>query len=475
MLFNSLRFLEFFVVVYAAYLALPRWRYQNALLLAASYVFYASWNWMCLGLILSSTIVDYFCGLAMYRSQSRARKRSLLLVSVSFNLLLLGIFKYYGFFTDSFERLLNSLGMNVGSLYVDIILPVGISFYTFQTLSYTIDIYRGELKPTRDLLNFSLFVAYFPQLVAGPIERAKVLLPQIESERRLDQRTLATGCWLIFWGLWKKVVVADRLALSVDSLFETTVDNTLIASYLAVVAFAFQIYCDFSGYSDIARGVSKLFGIELMLNFNLPYVATNPSDFWRRWHISLSTWLRDYLYIPLGGNRQGNVYCNLMITMVLGGLWHGASWNFVWWGVYHGVLLAIHRFVSAFKSINLHWLVRWLAMFHATLFGWLLFRCTRRVEIDGRLRDDSWNQMIEVLTSLANGVGLDETSWLLLCEIALTIAPLLVIQYFQFRSKNLLIVLDCSLLARICCYSFLLATLLLMGIQSGGAFIYFQF
>ncbi len=346
MLFNSAEFALFMVVVYGAYLVLEH-KWQNRMLLAASYVFYGAWNWRFLSLILISTALDYVCGMRVYRAERPARRKLFLFLSVFGNLSILGFFKYFNFFAEGLTELLNSFGFVVRPYLTDIVLPIGISFYTFQTLSYTIDIYRGKLKPTRNVVDFALFVAFFPQLVAGPIERARNLLPQISSRRTLKADWFYEGCYLIFWGLFQKMVVADNLAKLVDPIFgrlEYTAGEVLLVMY----AFSFQILCDFAGYSNIARGVARLLGFEIMVNFRLPYFATNPQDFWRRWHISLSSWLRDYVYIPLGGGRKNGITTcrNLLVTMLLGGLWHGAAWTFVFWGVYHAILLMAYRCVE---------------------------------------------------------------------------------------------------------------------------------
>ena len=301
-------------------------------------------------------------------------------VSIAANLTILGFFKYFNFFIESAENLVSNLGGDASFYHLNIILPVGISFYTFQTISYSIDVYRKEVKPTQHFLDFALFVAYFPQLVAGPIERAKNLLPKILGPRQFNFEQIRRGLFLIAWGLFKKVAIADSVAVSVNSVYETTGAVSSIDVALATFLFAIQIYCDFSGYSDIARGTSKLMGIELMRNFNLPYFSTNPSEFWQRWHISLSSWLRDYLYIPLGGSKgkSTNTYRNLVITMLLGGLWHGAAWNFILWGAYQGGILSIHR--HFFKTKNsgsaslLKLVLKIIVFFSITCYGWLLFR-----------------------------------------------------------------------------------------------------
>ncbi len=281
------------------------------------------------------------------------RRKIFLVISIVSNLGILGVFKYFNFFIESAETVISSLNLQAELLRLNVILPVGISFYTFQTMSYTIDIYRGQMKATNRFFDFALFVSFFPQLVAGPIERASELLPRLLNSRTLNFQQSMRGVFLILFGLFKKVAIADSIAGSVNAVYETSGVVSWLDVVLATVLFTIQIYCDFSGYSDIARGTAKLLGIELMTNFNLPYFSQSPSEFWRRWHISLSTWLRDYLYIPLGGNRKGEfrTYGNLMTTMVLGGLWHGAGWNFVLWGFYHGSLLCVYRALS-FKSIN---------------------------------------------------------------------------------------------------------------------------
>ena len=399
MLFTELIFWAFFAVVGLAYLVLPH-KGQNRMLLVASYVFYGAWDWRFLSLILLSTVVDYFVGAAMHRESVQARRKRLLWVSLACNLGMLAIFKYLGFFVESFQSLLSSFGYQADPFMLSIVLPVGISFYTFQTLSYTIDIYRRELEPTQDFLDFALFVAFFPQLVAGPIERAKNLLPNIAKPRVLSWEDFGRGAVLCLIGLIKKVVIADAIAPSVDAVYSSP-DPTRLDILLATWLFAIQIYCDFSGYTDIARGVAKMLGFRLMRNFAQPYFAADPQEFWRRWHISLSSWLRDYLYISLGGNRGGpaKTYRNLMATMTLGGLWHGAAWNFVAWGVYQGALLAVHRMISgrhggsgegARRSLGA-WLLRFVAItafFQVVCYGWLLFRATsftQITEFTGRL------------------------------------------------------------------------------------------
>ena len=317
MLFNSLEFLVFFALVYGLYRVLGH-RGQNRMLLLASYVFYGAWDWRFLSLILISTLVDYQAGLKIASSDQRGQKRFWLFCSVATNLSLLGFFKYFNFFAENLAGLFGLFGIQLDPVTLRIVLPVGISFYTFQTMSYTIDIYRGKLAPTRSLPDFALFVAFFPQLVAGPVERARNLLPQILAPRTVTREGFFQGCFLIGWGLFEKVFIADNLARIVDPVFATDGSWGGATILLACYAFAFQIFCDFDGYSNIARGIGKCLGFEIMINFNLPYFAVNPSDFWKRWHISLSSWLRDYLDIPRGGIRSGTwmTYRNLALTML---------------------------------------------------------------------------------------------------------------------------------------------------------------
>jgi alginate O-acetyltransferase complex protein AlgI len=387
MLFNSWLFPPFLVAVLALYFGLgrlpPARALQNLLLLGASYFFYACWDWRFLGLLLLSTTVDWTLANLIAREPSRAGARRWVACSVAVNLLFLGFFKYFNFFVDSADLLLQRLGFEPLGLHLRVILPVGISFYTFQSISYIVDVYRGELQPAKNPLDFALFVAFFPHMVAGPIMHSRDLLPQMQNERRVTLQHWREGLWLMLLGFFKKMVVADNLAPIADAVFDQPSAPSAGALVVAVYAFAYQIYCDFSGYTDIARGVAKLLGFELMLNFDRPYLALNPSDFWRRWHISLSTWLRDYLYVPLGGNRGGRLltYRNLMLTMLLGGLWHGAAWNFVLWGAYQGLLLVVHRLcVQEWKLISSDGPARRLAArvvtFHAVCYGWLLFRAT---------------------------------------------------------------------------------------------------
>ena len=387
MFFNSFVFLLFLAVVLPVYYGLRGQRSRAVWLLAASYVFYGYWDWRFCSLLLLSTVVDFMVGQALHASGAPRRRKQLLLVSVAVNLGVLGFFKYFNFFADSVVATAASLGLPVSELHLGIILPVGISFYTFQTMSYTIDIYRGRLAPTRSFIDFALFVAFFPQLVAGPIERARNLLPQIAHLGRPRAEHVREGLVLLVLGYLKKVLIGDTAGRIVDQVFGQPDLYRSPELLAALVLFSIQIYADFSGYSNIARGLAKLLGLNLMKNFEQPYLAASITEFWRRWHISLSSWLRDYLYISLGGNRRGRgrTHVNLMLTMLLGGLWHGAAWTFVVWGGLHGLYLAVHkrmlgdrrpadRFVWRGPASLVRWGLSVLATNLLVLLTWLFFR-----------------------------------------------------------------------------------------------------
>ncbi len=377
MLFNSIDYLLFLPIVFLVYWILnANYRWQNILLLIASYVFYAWWDWRFLSLIVYSSLIDYIIGLKIPRTNSEKAKKNLLLLSLVSNLGLLAVFKYFNFFTSSFAQLMHSFGWQVDTVTLNIILPVGISFYTFQTLSYTIDIYREKLEPSKSVVDFFTYVSFFPQLVAGPIERASNLLPQIASKRKISIKDFKEGIFQISIGLFRKIVIADNLAIYVDSIYSDVSIHNSSSLLLATVFYAFQIYFDFAGYSDIAIGSAKLFGFRFERNFNTPYFSRSLTEFWRKWHISLSSWLRDYLYISLGGNRNGRIktYRNLMLTMLLGGLWHGSSWNFVIWGGIHGVFLAMEKMVFSKLGIKNFNALGGLYTFLVVLLSWVFFR-----------------------------------------------------------------------------------------------------
>jgi D-alanyl-lipoteichoic acid acyltransferase DltB (MBOAT superfamily) len=373
--------IEFFALLAGVLILLgfANHRTQNIMLLLASFVFYGWWYWKYLALMIGISTIDYVCGRLLENRKEKTARRAILIVGLSANLLILAYFKYIDFLIQTVNNALNPVGMAPIPL-LHVFLPIAISFHTFQSMSYLIDVYRGLIKPMRNFLDYQLFVSFFPVLVAGPIERAKHLLPQIEAPRKVGREDIEVGIGLLVLGFFKKVVIADNLAPIVDGVFNDGAGGGL-AVILATYAFALQIYGDFSGYTDIARGVARLMGFHLVDNFRQPYFAANPSDFWRRWHISLSSWLRDYLYIPLGGNRYGSLrtYCSMAITMLLGGLWHGASWNFVIWGAYHGALLIVYRVFRDRRGAGHETSVPVRVLEAATFFqltciGWLIFR-----------------------------------------------------------------------------------------------------
>ena len=391
MLFNSIDFLIFLPIIFFLYWYVfnKKLRIQNTLILVSSYIFYGWWDWRFLSLIFLSTVIDFIIGLKIYNSSIRKEQNFYLFFSIIFNLSLLGFFKYYNFFIDSWIDLLNVFGYNNQDIWtLSIILPVGISFYTFQTMSYSLDIYFKKLKPTKDFISFAAFVSFFPQLVAGPIERASNLIPQILSNRQFEYKRGLEGLRLILWGMFKKVVIADSLAFYVDDIFYNYLNFNGGVLLLGLIYFSFQIYCDFSGYSDIAIGLGKLFGVELMSNFRFPYFSRDISEFWRRWHISLSTWFRDYLYIPLGGSKDSKSLAlrNIFLIFTISGLWHGANWTFIMWGFLHAVMyiplflldknreyttsvVAKRRMFPSFKEF-----FQMLSTFFMTMIAWVFFR-----------------------------------------------------------------------------------------------------
>ncbi len=397
MLFNSFHFVAFFLVVLALNQTLRAWPFaQKLMLLAASYYFYGQWQWHYLLLVWFSTLVDYAIGL---RLPHTPRPRRLVVLSVIVNLGFLAVFKYANWLIATVNDGAQALGSVWHLTPIDLLLPVGISFYTFQSLSYTIDVYRRELPPRRNLLDYALAVAFFPQIEAGPIVRAREFLAELDGEQRVGLADIRRALVLIALGYVKKIVLADNLALLVDPVFDTPLAHGFWDCLLAVYAFAFQIYCDFSGYTDIAIGCALLLGIRFPPNFDYPYAARSLQEFWHRWHMTLSRWLRDYLYIPLGGNRKGHgrTYANLMLTMLLGGLWHGASWNFVIWGGLHGAYLAGERAWPANLAIPLPRAIavalRVLITFHLTCLAWVFFRARDldlAIDMLGRLAQPQW-------------------------------------------------------------------------------------
>ena len=389
MLFNSLDFAIFLPVVFLLYwfIADKNLKLQNFLIVVSSYVFYGWWDWRFLSLILFSTLVDYSVGVGLSKHDNITKRRALLWISIIVNLGFLGLFKYYNFFLYNFVGAFSFFGIEINANSLNIILPVGISFYTFQTLSYTIDVYKRKLESTKNFIAFAAFVSFFPQLVAGPIERATNLLPQFYKNRTFDYKKAIDGLRQILWGLFKKIVIADNSAQIANEIFNNSGNYPGSTLVLGALFFAFQIYCDFSGYSDIAIGTSRLFGFDLKQNFSFPYFSRDIAEFWRRWHISLSTWFRDYLYIPLGGSRGGNLMKvrNTFIIFIVSGFWHGANWTFIIWGVLNAVyflpllLLKKNRINTSIvaKGSGLPTLKEFFQIvftFSLTVFAWIFFR-----------------------------------------------------------------------------------------------------
>lgn len=468
MVFNSTSFLVFFLAVYSLYRLLgERYRWQNRLLLVASYLFYGLWDWRFPCLMAATTLVDYWVTGGMRACP--AKRKTYLLVSLLSNLGVLFLLKYFEFFQANVLWGLRQFGVEGSPLLVGLLLPVGISFYTFQRLTFVFDVYQEEAHDDVGLLDFALFVSFFPLLLSGPIERAKQLLPQLMRPRAIGSRHFEEGGWLVAWGLFKKVYIADNLAALVDPVFADGWQGSGGEVLVAVYAYAFQIYCDFSGYSDVARGIATFLGFDVRWNFNLPYFATNPSDFWRRWHISLSTWLRDYVFIPLGGSRGGAWATgrSLMVTMVLVGLWHGAAWTFVLWGGYHGMLLIVHRAVRPASRTEqpaslVSQLVSMGGMFHLTCLGWLLFRATSL--------DQASHLLLKITVDAIPG-GLP----IMLVEQLLGyISVLLLVQLVQRARGHLLPLEGVSTPIKGVAYGILFYLTILHG-GTSNSFIYFQF
>jgi len=472
--FDTPIYIVFLTLVTLAYWRL-RWRQQNVLLLVASYVFYGWWDPRFLALIAASTIVDFYCAKAIARSEDSRRRRALLTLSLVINLGFLGAFKYFNFFMDSFAATLQALGFHQTPVAViRILLPPGISFYTFQEVAYIVDVYKKKLEPADSLIDYALFISLFPHLIAGPIQRPSHLLPQVQAPRRFDHERVFNGLLLILCGLFRKTVIADNCALIADAAFSGRMGAPNVAVVaLGTYAFAWQIYGDFSGYSDIARGSAQLLGFHFMVNFRQPYLATSLQDFWRRWHISLSSWLRDYLYIPLGGNRDGErrTYRNLMLTMLLGGLWHGANWTFVVWGGIHGAWLSAERLVgrvfgreegvqTGFWSPRA-WLSR-IAVFHLVCFTWVFFRAP------------SLADAVAFLRGLGSWVWVPEYG-LALRFLALFSAPLFVIDLFNETRREEYLLETSVEMRRVAVGVGMVALVTLLAANQLNAFIYFRF
>jgi alginate O-acetyltransferase complex protein AlgI len=526
LLFNSGIFAVFFAIFLPLFLLLRRNLFaRNLLLLLASYVFYGWWDVRFLVLVATSTAVDFLvqagaggarvtwrqyaksagflvtttaCALALAGkdlwivacvvglltllalartllervADDGKRRRYWLALSIGTNLGILGFFKYFNFFVDSFASLLEAAGVPFSTSTLSIILPVGLSFYTFQGLACTIDSYRGRIQPRHHIVTYASYLAFFPQLVAGPIERPGRLLPQFESIRPLDWENLWSGARLFLWGLFLKLVIADNVAPISDALFTSPASQTAGATLAGILAFTFQIYCDFCGYSNMARGLARMLGFELMVNFNLPYFSRTPSEFWQRWHISLSSWLRDYLYVGLGGNREGKAktYRNLVLTMLLGGLWHGAAWTFVIWGAFHGAVLVLYRVLGIDAIIErtkpntaggvATQVSSWLAMMIFVMIGWVFFRAVT---------------FSDAMTVLGGVLGTDGYDWATFGPLLLCIVPLVLVEMYQRFSQRLEVLEHGPFFVRYTAATMLVLAVIALSAAGGREFIYFDF
>lgn len=475
MIFNSFEFAIFLPLVFLGYWFVFRksLKAQNIFIIGVSYLFYGWWDWRFLSLIFVSSLVDYLVGLGLLSQLNPTKRKWLLATSLVFNLGILGFFKYYNFFVDAFIDAFATIGIGLEARSLQVILPVGISFYTFQTLSYSIDVYRRHLEPTRDLMAFMAYVSFFPQLVAGPIERAIHLLPQFYVPRKFDFAKAQDGMRQILWGLFKKIVIADNAAVLTNQIFDNYTELSGSTLLLGAVYFAFQIYCDFSGYSDIAIGTARLFGFDIMRNFALPYFSRDIAEFWRRWHISLSTWFRDYLYIPLGGSR-GNHWQkirNTLIVFTVSGFWHGANWTFVAWGLLNGLyfiplmLLGKNRKNMGITSENclipsLRESVQMLTTFFLTLIAWVFFRA----ENIGQAFDYLAHMFSPEIASIPQ---------------KLSVVPLIVIfvliEWVRRDKHHALEDFKWPVAARWSVYLVLVWTIIVFGQKEVQDFIYFQF
>ena len=476
MLFNSCTFLIFIIIVLCCYYLLS-WKSQNKFLLVASYFFYGWWDWRFLSLLAISTIVDFLCGKRIASSENPKTRKMLLMVSLCTNLGILGFFKYFNFFSESMHYIHSLVGLKADFPVIGILLPVGISFYTFQSMAYTIDIYRRIETPCYNFYDFALYVSFFPQLVAGPIERSVHLLPQFQSQRKVTPNAFYSGCQLILVGYFKKILIADSAAPLVNQIFDNIRPAGTIELILGIYLFALQIYGDFAGYTDIARGVSRLFGINLCINFRQPYLSASITEFWRRWHISLSSWLRDYLYIPLGGNRRGTIktYRNIILTMLLGGLWHGANWKFVIWGGLHGLYLSFHKFILRGKKPNItakpekgqfiQWMLKVFLTFNLVCLTWIFFRAeslSSAIDFMHNIFNLTDYRVVGIRELAANFIFLGSLSFL--------------VDYFCWKNDTEIPFSDrWSTWTRGFVYAGMIVLMVLVGANDAQPFIYFQF
>jgi len=480
MLFNSIEFAIFLPIVFIGYWFVfnKNLKIQNLFIIAASYLFYGWWDWRFLSLIIFSSFVDYIIGVQLSKTEKNVKRKILLLTSIFVNLGFLGFFKYYNFFAESFSQAFTLLGKSFDVPRLNIILPVGISFYTFQTLSYSIDVYRKKLEPTKDIIAFFAFVSFFPQLVAGPIERAANLLPQFYKKRKFEYDKAADGMRQILWGLFKKIVIADNAATYVNDIFSNYTNYSGTTLILGAVFFAFQIYGDFSGYSDIAIGTARLFGFNLMKNFAFPYFSRDIAEFWRRWHISLSSWFKDYLYIPLGGSR-GNTWMkirNTFIIFIVSGFWHGANWTFIVWGainaLYFMPLMLTNKNRKNTNNIaegklfpNFKEFIQISTTFAITSFAWIFFRA------------DNIKHALNYIKHIINSFTVNSGQFLLYLKKDLFILILffMIIEWLNRDKEHALDIKNKSALFRHGSYIVVFILIYFFGNFNKETFIYFQF
>ncbi|MDD5040745.1 MAG: MBOAT family protein, partial [Patescibacteria group bacterium] len=450
---------------------------QNWLLLAASYMFYSFWDWRFLSLLIISTLANFYFGLRIYEETVPKRRHRSLVAIVAINLLFLGFFKYFNFFIDNLQSMLWLVGIKFNRPFLDIVLPLGISFYTFQAMSYPIDIYRGVEKPTSNLRDFALFVAFFPQLVAGPIERARHLLPQIESERSATADNLYRGAWLFFWGLFKKIVIADNIAKFTSLAFDPSGIVSGPMALLGIYAFAVQVYADFSGYSDMARGIARTMGFDIVVNFNTPFFSRDLYEFWQRWHISLTTWVKDYVFYPLAvlkiKGKSLNSALVIMITWAIMGLWHGAAWRFILWGVYHGALLVLYSSVRPYllripaerTFLSRLWsLAQRVIVFNLFSFGILFFAVNSMPQF--------WGVVKGLVLDIFNVQFLDGRLWMSFIGLCV---PLFLMDALQFIRDDEYAVWTLPVPVRTMVYYLMIYGTILLGDFSAQQYYYFQF
>lgn len=485
MLFNSLGFILFFPIVVGGYFLIPH-KYRWILLLISSYYFYMSWNPKYIVLIFTTTLISYLSGIYIEKTESKSKKKFYLNFSIISNLLILFVFKYFNFFNGSLRDVFNHFNLSYGIPNFKLLLPVGISFYTFQSLSYSIDVYRGTKSAEKHFGIYALYVSFFPQLVAGPIERSDRLLPQFYEKHNFDYKRVTDGLKIMAWGYFKKVVIADRLAILVNTVYNNPTEYRGLPLIVASVFFAFQIFCDFSGYSDIAIGSAKVMGFDLMKNFDRPYFSKTIAEFWRRWHISLSTWFRDYLYIPMGGNRVkiSRYYFNIFFTFLISGLWHGASWTFVIWGALHGVYQIIghitksvrKKFVDVIglsKIPKVHDFIKVIITFVLVDFAWIFFRANSMKDAIYIVKNLFANVEIgnSALNSLFN-LGLDKNSFFI------GVISILIMEIIHLIKGKIDIIKNLSqspMLFRWTCYYAIIFSIIVFGVFEQSQFIYFQF